>query len=472
MKRNFLILFLLVSGMIHPAEVTPKSCGIRSLFRLCDIMGRNLSEDEKERIVRAYPQAECSMLDIKNAASQLGINLIGVQATLEELEQIPGPKILHLKEPEHFITVSRFSPKWVQVIGRWKAYSVPRVEISSRYTGYALILEPKSYTNEDGPYLHLEEFHFDVGEVERGKQIQHTFLISNKGKNDLLISPQSESCGIPYILVEKKVVPPGETTQVTVKYIPLFPGRIELSAKLLTNDPSQPVVFLTISGKVPYEVEVFPKSLELQGGKRHPIRGNVRITLPSDVEIKEVRSEKGLFLINLINLRQETTLDEESEKDNNLQKSSIDAVQLWQLGLSYRGKNLPGKYHDNLFILTTSRNQPLITIPVDIWVQGDLEICPSFVFFGFLKVMQTSSRDLYVHSINGTSFQLKGVRCALPNVSFDVRKISNEKWRITVYLNADRKGIIEGVLEVLTDVPGEEILNIPVYAHILGEEND
>jgi len=57
------------------------------------LLGQELSNEQREQIVEAYPSDEASMLDIKQAAEGLGIELVGVKAAFDELvSQTPGLK--------------------------------------------------------------------------------------------------------------------------------------------------------------------------------------------------------------------------------------------------------------------------------------------------------------------------------------------------------------------------------------------
>ena len=61
------------------------------LFRLCELTGQELSQEQQEQIVAAYPAEEATMLEMKQAAESLGVAFaevqtsepIGVEASLD-----------------------------------------------------------------------------------------------------------------------------------------------------------------------------------------------------------------------------------------------------------------------------------------------------------------------------------------------------------------------------------------------------
>lgn len=99
-----LVVFL-SSSRVAAAE----SCGVASLFDMCVLSGRALSQAQRQRMVDAYPAEEASMLDIRQAAETLRLPLVGVRATLEELGHVSGPKIIHVTDPAHFLVAARIS---------------------------------------------------------------------------------------------------------------------------------------------------------------------------------------------------------------------------------------------------------------------------------------------------------------------------------------------------------------------------
>ena len=73
----------------------PQNCGVISLIRFCELVGRELSEQELMSLYQKYPGKQVSMAQIKRAAVELDIPLVGVKASLEELAQLERPSIIH-----------------------------------------------------------------------------------------------------------------------------------------------------------------------------------------------------------------------------------------------------------------------------------------------------------------------------------------------------------------------------------------
>ena len=201
------------------------SCGVYSLFDFCMLAGRELSQEERDRLGAAYPSKEAQMLDIQRAAKSLGLTLAGFKASLDELEHIPGPKIVHLKEPADFVVVARCSPAWVQLQDRGFIIVAPREQFENRYTGSVLVLETGE-EKRNGPALSLEEFHYSFGIAGVGQEIEHAFKVSNAGDGDLTIGLQAKGCGAPDASIGKETLAPGESTDLTVKFTVTYSGNV------------------------------------------------------------------------------------------------------------------------------------------------------------------------------------------------------------------------------------------------------
>ena len=62
-----------------------ETCGVASLFDVCQLAGRDLSKEQRQEMVEAYPAEESSMLDIKQAAEKLEDRVYAGEA-----EQVAG----------------------------------------------------------------------------------------------------------------------------------------------------------------------------------------------------------------------------------------------------------------------------------------------------------------------------------------------------------------------------------------------
>ncbi len=92
---------------------------------------------------------------------------------------------------------------------------------------------------------------FDFGTIQQGESTEHTFVISNVGKSDLIIRKVKASCGCTAVKPEKEVIAPGEKTSIKATFNSRGKsGRQNKSITVITNDPLASNVLLRIQGTV------------------------------------------------------------------------------------------------------------------------------------------------------------------------------------------------------------------------------
>lgn len=429
-------------------------CGVWSLRGVCELSGRILSNEEQQKLIEGFPADESSMLDIRRAAEELGLALVGVGATFEELtDDVRGPKIIHLSDPAHFLVVARASDEWVQLLDGGRVVVVPRAEIEKRYSGHALILDQAQFP-EGGPRLELPEFHYTFGIAGVGQEVEHAFTVRNVGDQELVVRPQEKGCcGAPQVTISRQSLPPGATAEVTVAFTISYSGSVMKSAELLTTDPTQPVVFLTVHGHVPHDLRAYPDRIYLSGDKGAVEARTVTISGPAEMDLTEVKTERGLFDLDL----SEPSVSEDGKKT-------------WTLDLTFRPESFVGEIADQLSIATTYPERPLITIPITGRIRGDLSVSPPGVFFGFVQRGAPAQQTVTITSRSLARFAVRSAGSADAKITLGEPSQENGIWSLPVSVDTSQIGVIDGKITVTTDVPGEEKLEIPVYAHVIAQE--
>ena len=431
-----------------PADQAQQGCGMVSLSRLCQILGRDLDTQQRSRLESMLPRQTCSMLDIKTAAETVQVHLAGVRASLSELSATPGPKILHLQHPDHFIVAARASQDWVQLLDGRRVIVVAREGIERRYSGEALIvkLDPEALV---GPRLQLDEFHYPFGIAGVGQEVHHAFQLGNAGDQDLVVSLQSNGCGSLPASIGKTTLAPGEATDLTVQFTVARSGSVMGSVRLTTNDLTRPVAFVTIHGKVPHDLRVYPDRALLAGEKQAAHCSTITVSGPPEMDLGEV-SCRG----------QELGLAVGEPKIGDDERKS------WRITVSLQPGTLVGEFADELSIRTTHKDRPLITIPIRGTVVPDLDLQPPSAFFGFAKPGDKPAASINLTSRSGAPFRLLQVAPGDPRITVTQTETEGG-YRLDVVVPTDKPGVFEGEVLVKTDVPLEEAVKIPVYVHVV-----
>jgi len=113
-----------------------------------------------------------------------------------------------------------------------------------------------------GPRVQVDEPHFNFGRMQRGTTKSHEFVIRNVGTAPLRLEVGQTSCKCTLGDVTGKPVPPGESTHVRLEWSAKSDqGPFRQTATVLTNDPLNSRIELTIEGEILAANSVMPPDL-------------------------------------------------------------------------------------------------------------------------------------------------------------------------------------------------------------------
>jgi hypothetical protein len=120
------------------------------------------------------------------------------------------------------------------------------------------------------PRLLVEQLAHDFGRMYQNSEDKHTFVLRNVGLADLRITPGKPSCRCTVSQVSRKVIPPGETAEVTLTWKTGYSrNKFAKTAPISTNDPTQPLIRLKIQGIVVPEFAFEPNRVFLPELSQH-----------------------------------------------------------------------------------------------------------------------------------------------------------------------------------------------------------
>ncbi len=91
----------------------------------------------------------------------------------------------------------------------------------------------------------------DFGKVKAGDKLVYDFAFSNTGKSDLIIRKTQASCGCTVTAPEKKILKPGEKSNIKVTFDTTGKsGKDMKTVTVITNDPKQQTLYLTINAEI------------------------------------------------------------------------------------------------------------------------------------------------------------------------------------------------------------------------------
>lgn len=83
---------------------------------------------------------------------------------------------------------------------------------------FLLALAIQVQAQESGPVITFKENSKDFGDIIQGQQVSHTFVLTNTGKQPLIISNVAATCGCTVPSWPKEPVAPGKSAEIKVSF--------------------------------------------------------------------------------------------------------------------------------------------------------------------------------------------------------------------------------------------------------------
>ena len=141
----------------------------------------------------------------------------------------------------------------------------------------------------DGPWLAIDSASHDFGELYAGQLRRHEFKLTNRGRQPLVIKDAKKECGCTDPIFDRREIPPGASSTMTVEFKPPFAGDIVKRIWLYTNDPYARETIFSIRSKGLGPARLIPSVIELDDDlPDEGLTRELRIELPDDREIVRV----------------------------------------------------------------------------------------------------------------------------------------------------------------------------------------
>jgi hypothetical protein len=184
-------------------------------------------------------------------------------------------------------------------------YSIPSLLSSgaSAQESGTDVASPDATADVSGPAprVVVDETTFDFGEMALGEQQSHAFVINNAGDAPLALTPGETTCKCTLGTVEETLLPPGESTTVTLEWKPEAPARkFRQGATILTNDPRRPKLFFSVTGRVEDLFELIPEHTwelgQIDSSRETVVSGRIFSRVRDEFTIHEITSsDPGLL---------------------------------------------------------------------------------------------------------------------------------------------------------------------------------
>jgi len=96
-----------------------------------------------------------------------------------------------------------------------------------------------------------DSYTWDFGQVKEGEVLKHTFVLKNESEETLTIKDVNTSCGCTASKVEKKIILPGENTEIEVQFNSKgYSGLAQQYVYVHTDSLDKPILRFIIKAEV------------------------------------------------------------------------------------------------------------------------------------------------------------------------------------------------------------------------------
>ncbi len=96
-----------------------------------------------------------------------------------------------------------------------------------------------------------DPYSWDFGQAQEGEVLKHTFVLKNESEKTLTIKDVNTSCGCTASKVEKKILLPGESTEIEVQFNSKgYSGLTQQYVYVHTDSLDKPIIRFIIKAEV------------------------------------------------------------------------------------------------------------------------------------------------------------------------------------------------------------------------------
>tara|TARA_S200000501_G_C20533995_1_gene616988 strand:+ start:232 stop:618 length:387 start_codon:yes stop_codon:yes gene_type:complete len=113
-----------------------------------------------------------------------------------------------------------------------------------------LLFNLSIYAQQTLPQIEFESTTIDYGIIENGSEGERVFTFKNVGTADLIITNVKSTCGCTIPKKPNNPIPPGESSEIIVRYDTKRVGPFRKTITVSTNQKESPYIALKLKGTV------------------------------------------------------------------------------------------------------------------------------------------------------------------------------------------------------------------------------
>ena len=296
----------------------------------------------------------------------------------------------------------------------------------------------------------------DVGKVAKGEKVKVDFELRNDGPVDLLLSEVRPTCGCTVASFDARIAP-GAVGKIHAEIDTVdFAGAIAKTITVLSNDPVQPRITLTIKARVEPQINAFPgyaRFVHVQNQAPVTVKQWLWTDNFEDLKVLEVKSPYKFVQATF----RPATVEE--------RRPEAPSPNQWIIETTIQPDAEVGALRDFLVVKTNHPKQKELRLAMTGFVRPLLSVTPLVADFGTLE-LSAASQDLSLVLVNfgEAAIEIQGVTASVAGVEAKIKPIeAGRRWEVKLTLTGKMpKGRIDATVKIETDSPLQPTLQVPL----------
>lgn len=301
----------------------------------------------------------------------------------------------------------------------------------------------------------------DAGVVPTGEKLIHDFVIANQGGAPLEITDVRPACGCTVAEFDRRIAPGASGKVHAVLDTSTFAGAISKGITVLTSDPANPRLELTIKARVEPHLLVNPgyaRFLQPQLSDPGVVEQRLWTRDFDHLEILEVTSPYPFLTVT----HQQITDPEARREEGVGPQHELTFV------LDYAEAPV-GALAEHVVVRTNHPRQPEVKIPVSGFVRPLVVVTPGSADFGAVVLDEDGTfGTLILKHYGSTPLEIRAARSSVPGVEVEVTPVTKgSEYQVRIELPADMpKGAFDGTVSLSTNNPRKPTIEIPLRGSV------
>lgn len=320
----------------------------------------------------------------------------------------------------------------------------------------APLVAQQAAPSESGPRVIMPEPVFDAGKIAKGEKITHDFVIRNDGEATLEITDVRPACGCTVADYDRTIAPGASGKVHAVVDTTTFAGPISKGITVLTNDPVNPRLQLSVKAVVQPYLFVqpgFARFVQPQLSKPGKIEQIVFTTTFDDLQIEKVESPYPFLTVDY----------KLAGEDDEPREQGVGPQYIFTFTLDYDRAPI-GTLADYVSIYTNHPNQRVLKVPVSGFVRPMISVTPTEADFGEIELDGERQASMLIRSFAEEDVKVTGAVSSVPGVELQVEPLEEgRRYTLQVTLKPDMpKGPFDGTITISTDSAKKPVVEVPL----------